>query len=228
MLKDGRLFVMRRSNRLESLSSIPPRFWRLKPLQWLTIDVMDWLFPFCAVNLLWVLLSLTFILFPPATASLFEVGWRAYRGQAPTASAFLSGVSRWMVPAWKWAGPNLILVIVTVMLTRQLAEFELVSAVLAASAALILLAQVYVWPYIMLQEAPHLGQAVRNSLFTVLGDPIMTGMNLAITALVLVPSLIVIVPILLILPVVLSLLYTYTLVGWLAHHDILPETIRDN
>ena len=68
--------------------------WRLKPLQWLVIDLMDWLFPFCAVNLLWVLFSLTIILFPPATASLFETGYRAYGGQAPTVSAFVRGIRR--------------------------------------------------------------------------------------------------------------------------------------
>lgn len=202
--------------------------WRLKPLQWLVIDLMDWLFPFCAVNLLWVLFSLTIILFPPATASLFETGYRAYGGQAPTVSAFVRGIRRWLIPAWKWAAPNLLLIAAAMVVTRSLITDELVAALIAGSAALVLLGQLYFWPYLMLQETPNLRQAARNSVYTMLADPLMTGMNLALTIILLIPSLVVIVPVLFILPVLLCLLYTYGLVAWLSHHHILPETVRDN
>lgn len=218
---------MRPSNR-QSVPTIPARFWRFKPVQWLITDFMDWLFPFCTVNLLWVVLSLTLILFPPATASLFEVSYRAYRGQAPTSAAFIKGIRRWLIPAWKWASPNLLLIAAAVMLSRSLPDNTLISALIAGVVGLILLAQIYVWPFVMLQEKPRLWQAVRNSLFTVLGDPLLTGMNLVFTAIVLLPSILVIAPILFIIPVVLSLVYTYSLVAWLNHHHILSGSVRDN
>jgi uncharacterized membrane protein YesL len=193
----------------------------------LVVDVMDWLFPFCAVNLLWLLLSLTVIGFPPATASLFEVGSKAYRGQAPTPTAFLRGVRRWFVPAWLWAGANALLIAAAVLFARALAAYELAAAIMAGFVALVLLAQLYFWPYVMLQETPSLSRALRNSTFTVLGDPLMTGMNLGITLIVGIPSLIIIAPVLFILPVFVVLLYSYSLVEWLDHQGILAGAARE-
>lgn len=206
---------------------IPPRWWRLRPFQWLIVDLFDWLFPFCAVNLLWVLCSLTIVLFPPATASLFEVGHRAYQGQPPTAHAFITGIRRWMRPAWLWAAPNALLVALAVGIGRSPGVSEAAAVVLAAGVALILLAQAYVWPYMMVQETPELRRALRNSLFTVLADPLLTGVNIGLTVVIGIPGLLVIAPALFILAVLFALLYTYTLIAWLNHHGVLAGPVRE-
>lgn len=189
--------------------------------------MMDWLFPLCAINLLWVLLSLTVVLYPPATASLFETGYRAYGGQAPTVPAFLKGVRRWMIPAWKWAGLNLLLIAAVTLLTRTLVQSELLAALLAGSTGLILFGQLYFWPYMMVQESPKMWQAARNSIYTVLSAPLVTGLNVALTVALIVPGLVTIGPLLLILPVLLSLFYTYSLIAWLSHQGIRPDPVRD-
>ncbi|MBL8145589.1 MAG: DUF624 domain-containing protein [Anaerolineae bacterium] len=210
-----------------SLPAIPPRWWRLRPFQWLIVDLFDWLFPFCAVNLLWVLCSLTIVLFPPATASLFEVGHRAYQGQVPSARAFIAGIGRWMGPAWMWAAPNALLVALAIIIERSPGISEVASVILAAGVALILLAQVYVWPYMMVQETPELRRALRNSLFTVLADPLLTGVNIGLTVVIGIPGLLVIAPALFVLPVLFALLYTYTLIAWLNHHGVLGGPVRE-
>lgn len=207
---------------------MPAHLWWLKPAQWIVTDMMDWLFPLCAINLLWVLLSLTIILCPPATASLFEAGHRAYHGQVPTVSAFLAGVRRWMIPAWKWAGLNLLLIAAVTLLIRTLIQSELLAALIAGGTGLIVFGQLYFWPYVMLQESSSLWQAARNSAFTILSAPLMTGMNLALTVALIIPGIVTIAPVLLFLPVLLSLLYTYSLIAWLSHHHILPDAARDS
>lgn len=217
---------MRPSNR-QKRPPLPPHLWRLKPFVCLVVDLGDWLFPFCAVNVLWLLVSLTVIGFPPATAALFEVAHKAYRGEAPRPAVFLRGVRRWFGPAWLWAGGNLLLIGGVVTVVRSLDLDEAASALIAAWTGLLLLAQLYVWPYVMLQETPSLRRALRNSAFTVLGDPLMTGVNLGLTLLIGIPSVIILAPVFLVLPVFLALLYVYTLAEWLAHHAILPAPSRE-
>lgn len=226
-MSDDRLCAMRPSNHLGRFV-VPPHLWRLRPFYWLTIDALDWLFPFCAVNLLWVLCSLTVVLFPPATAALFETAVQAYRGRSPSAGAFLIGVRRWLGPAWLWAFPNGLMVASAIVVGQDPGVNEMVATITAAVVALALLGQIYVWPYMMLQDRPRVSQALRNSLFTVLADPLLTGMNLGLTVVIGIPGIVIIAPVLFILPVFFALLYTYTLVAWLGRHRLLPEPVREN
>lgn len=206
---------------------LPPRLWRLRPLQLAVIDLNDWLFSWVAINLLWVLLSLTVILLPPATAALFDSAQRAYRNQPPSPRHYLNQLRRWFVPSWLWAAPNVVLFGGLFLLGRAAAGAEILLAALGVLAFLAILLQFFFWPYMVLQEAPSVLRALRNSAFTALGDLVYAVVYLALSAFLLVTSVIVIAPILLIAPVLLALMTTYGLAAWLEHHDLLTGDKRE-
>lgn len=207
--------------------TLPPQYWRLKPFQLIVIDLLDWLFSWVVINLLWVFLSLTIILFPPATAALFETVHAAYHNQPPNARRFLASVRRWFVKSWLWAATNLLIFAALFLAARAGFPNEIVLATLGVIAALVLVGQMYFWPYVMLQEQPELLRALRNSVFTVLGDLFYAVMYLALTLFLLVPFVIVIAPFLLIGPVLFAMLHTYGLIVWLQQHKILKDNGRE-
>lgn len=206
---------------------LPPRYWYLKPIQLVVIDLMDWLLPFMAINLLWVGLSLTIIGLPPATAALFETVYGAYRSQAPNPRQFLAGVRRWFLLSWLWALANGAIFGGLFLLARATAANFVLVTILSVVGAVIVLGQLYFWAYMMLQEQPELLRAAKNSLFTVLGGLMYTAFYLALMLILLVPAVIVIAPVLLIAPVLFAMLITYSLIHWLDHHGILTDLQRD-
>lgn len=213
------------------LRPLPAHYWRLKPIQWWIVDVHDWLFPLMAINLLWLLLSLTVILLPPASAALHDVAYAAYRGIAPTPRAFIGHVRRRFWQGWRWGIANLLVFGALFALGRRAsvsgADGEVWLAAIAAVGALVVMAQFYFWPYVAVQTQPDLRRALRNSVFTALGDLMYLTLYLAITGVVLIPALVLIAPVLIIAPTLLIMLVTYSLVGWLQHHDILGAEARD-
>jgi uncharacterized membrane protein YesL len=206
---------------------LPPQLWRLRPLQLATIDLLDWLFPWVAVNLLWLLASLTLVLLPPATAALFDLAQAAYRNQRPTPRRFLAGLRRWFGLSWRWAAPNGLLLGGLFLLGRAVAPAEIPLALVGVLAAAVVLGQFFFWPYMVLQDEPKLLRALRNSVFTALGDLPYFALYLAITFFILIPSVVVIAPLLLITPVLLSLLTTYGLAAWLERQGLLTGETRD-
>jgi uncharacterized membrane protein YesL len=206
---------------------IPSRFWRLRTLQLVVIDLMDWLFPFAAVNLCWVVCSLTLIGLPPATAALFDLAHRAYQGDAPSVRRFFAALRRWAVVSWVWAGANLALILLALWLASRLRDASVLMALPLAAAALILLSQCYVLPFLNLQDQPRVGQAIRNSIYTALGDPLFWAFIVGMSAFVLVTSVIVVAPLLLIAPVAIALFVTYSLIAWLRRRGLLDVPDRE-
>ena len=202
---------------------LPPGLWRLRAFQRTVIDLNDWLIPFVTVNFVWFVLSLSVVLLPPATVALADTAYRAYKGQTPDVREFLGALRRWFITGWLWAGANLILLGVAAAAVVVLQENSFAIGFVGALAALALMVQFYTLPYLMLQERPNLILAWRNSLFTVLGDPLHLALNLGIVVLILVPALILVAPILLIVPVGTALLSTHSLVVWLQHKGILAS-----
>ncbi len=207
--------------------TLPASLWRLKPIQWLILDLNDWLFPLMAINMLWVLLSITLVLLPPATAALFDLAYESYRGIAPAPRTYLAHMRRRFWKSWAWALANLIVFGALVVLGRAASGSEIALAVLGIVGALCIMAQFYFWAYVVLQEQPELLRALRNSVFTALGGLFYIALYLAITLAILIPSLILIAPILLITPVLLTMLCLNSLIGWLQHHKILNAEARE-
>jgi uncharacterized membrane protein YesL len=206
---------------------IGQRYWRLKPIQLVAIDVLDWLFPFVAVNVVWLLASLTIILLPPATASLFETAYNAHRGRAPEVRRFWAGIRRWFVKSWLWASGNLIVLALAYLLGANSGGHPIALAMAGVIPALLLIGQFYFWPYVMLQDRPSLRTALRNSVFSALGALPYLISYLALSLFILIPAIVTIAPFLLLAPILIAMLATYSLIGWLTHEGILHEDARD-
>jgi uncharacterized membrane protein YesL len=206
--------------------ALPVRYWRLRPLQFIAIDVNDWLFRWMAVNLLWVLCSLTVILLPPATVALYEMAYQAYRGVPPEARRFPQRVKHWFIKSWQWGGANLLGFAAAFLLARAFFAYEILLAAVAALVALAVIGQFYFWPYVLIQPQPELIRALRNSIFTALGDLMYLTFYIAITVLIAVPAVITIAPLLFIAPAVIVMLSTYSLIGWLQQRGILVDEPR--
>ncbi len=205
----------------------PSRWWRLRPLQLVVIDLHDWLFTWVVINLLWLFASLTIILLPAATAALFATAYAAYRNQPPAPRRFLADIRRWFAPSWLWAGANILITGGLLLAGRTLASAEVLVAIAGVLTVMFTLSQFFLWAYMMFQEQPKLLRAWRNSAFTVLGDLPYFALYLALTLFILIPSVIVIAPFLLITPVLLALLTTYGLAAWLERHRLLQGETRD-
>lgn len=206
---------------------LPARLWWLRPLQLVIIDLSDWLFVWVIINVLWVLCSVTVILFPAATASLVALAYASYRNQAPSPRQFLHGIRQWFIPATVWMLINLIgvggLWAVSLVIDPQ----SVWVGVIAVLIGLVVLSQLFLWPYMMIQETPRLGLAWRNSLFTILGGLPYALFYGVIIAVIFIPSLIVIAPILLLTPVLLSLLITFGLIAWLEQQGVMQNPHRE-
>lgn len=201
----------------------PQSGWRVIAIERALNDMYSALVALVVINVCWLLLSLTIILMPPATAGLYAVAVQARRGQGPYLRDYLAAVRRYLLPGWAWGVVTLALAFVC---GYAIAFYSSVqawwgSALLTVSVALTLVAclvQFYVWPYMVLQEQPRLLLAARNALFTLLGDPWHVLFNVAIALFITIPGMLLIAPFILIVPVCVAYLGTYSLYGWLAHH----------
>jgi hypothetical protein len=207
--------------------ALPPRYWRLRPIQLIVIDLFDWLFPFFGINLVWLLASLTVVLMPPATATLFEIVYDAHRGVVPDARRFRSGIRRWFWKSWGWASGNLVVLATAFFLGRSADGNPIVLAVAGVIPAVVIVGQFYFWPYMMLEVEPQLIRALRNSIFTALGGLPYLISYLALALFIAIPGIVTIAPFLFVVPVIMAMISTYSLVAWLAHQGILHNEQRD-
>lgn len=190
-------------------------------------DVYNWLVVLVAINIMWVLLGLTVVLIPPATAGLFHVAHQVTRGEGPTVTAYMAGMRRWFLRSYLW---GLLLVVYgavsLVALSFYSASTSLVADLLLGLAALIIVfvgsMQLYFWPYMMLQEKPSFLIAQRNAAFTLLGDPLAALVNVGVAVILLVLSVVLVIPFVILMPVVVAFWLTYTLIYWLKRRGLLP------
>lgn len=149
----------------------------------------DWV-NMAVLNLLWMFCWLTVILGPPATFTAYQVAndfahdRTLYPRELP---AMLVGH---FLRSWLWFLLNLLVaagVYLNLVFYSSLGGG--VGAVLTgatlAVAALWLTLQFYALPYLMEQEQPRLGQALRNALLTVLASPLYTLVLALISAVLL-------------------------------------------
>lgn len=136
----------------------------------------DWVF-LAALNLVWILCWLTVILGPPATFVLYRAAHTVVNGQGLYWLELASFLRRYLLKSWLWMLANL-LIAAGIWLNVQF--YTNVNAgwtvwlrpIPLLIGALWLALQVYILPYLMVQDALSLRQAFRNALFTLLASPL--------------------------------------------------------
>jgi uncharacterized membrane protein YesL len=151
------------------------------------------------MNAVWLGLSLTVVLFPPATVAMYAVTNGIARGRGQHLTDFVQAMRRYAGISLRWTLANLLVgVILYVNLSfygavrGALASFVLVG--LACLAVLWLAMQFYTGPFLMEQEDKRLRVALRNAAFLALATPVYTLTMLAAAALAIVLSVVAILP----------------------------------
>jgi uncharacterized membrane protein YesL len=162
-------------------------------------EAWDALVLLAVLNLVWFALSLTVVLLPPATVAMFEATHELARGRQVTLGEYAGAVRRHFLRAWAW---GLINAAVAALLTVNLIFWDRPEPWAASIQGVFLLAafgwlvsQLLVWPYVLEQDEPSLGRAVRNSLLTVLAAPLFSVVIGLIVAAAVVISATLLVPI---------------------------------
>jgi uncharacterized membrane protein YesL len=151
-------------------------------------DAWDDLVQLALLNVVWLGLSLTVVLLPPATVAMFEATNGLAHGRSPSLGEFLRAVPRHLKAAWAWALLN---VLVGGVLGASLAfyagpEVPVVAlrSVFVVATVLWIVSQLLVWPYRFEQEDPSLRLALRNAILTTLAAPafslVIAGMVVAV------------------------------------------------
>ena len=195
---------------------------------WETLrDWWDGMVGLATFNLLWLGLSLTVILCPPATAGLYAVTNSLAHGKGQRLDDFVAAARCYAWVSWRWALINLVLgVLLAVNLVfygsiAGAAAF-LIQMALVIGAAVWLVMQFYVWPFLIEQEQKRLRVALRNALLLALANPLYTLTLLLISGLVIVLSLVAILPLGFFTMSFLALLGNRAVVERLIHYGKLP------
>jgi uncharacterized membrane protein YesL len=178
-------------------------------------DTWDAWIALAVLNILWLGMSITVVLMPPATVAMFEATHELAGGRTMSVSEFLRAVPRHFLRAWAWAALNLVVGVVLAVNLAFYARDELwavaVRALFAVATFIWAVAQLLVWPYLFEQVDPSVRRAVRNSLLTVVAAP---GFSLVLGV---VAAVVVIVSVTLILPVAV---FSIAFLGLLGSHAV--------
>jgi uncharacterized membrane protein YesL len=196
------------------------------------VDFKDALLLLAGLNILWMLLSLTLVLLPPATATMFEATHELVRGRAPEVREFFDGVRRHFLRAWAWALVNV--VAWTVLLANLLfyGAFRdvwavMLQALFAAFTAFWLVSQFYVWPFVFEQAEMSLRWALRNALLTVFAAPVFSLTLAALGAITLLLSVLLVAPLVLATTAFLCLVANHAVIDRLRAFRKLPAPPAD-
>lgn len=177
-------------------------------------SLRDWyngMISFVALNGLWFGAALTIVLLAPATAGIHAVAYSAARGTGQHVDDFVQGARRDVWLSFRWLLVN---VLVGVVFAVNLWYYgaasglvpQLILITLITLGLLWLAMQLYVWPFLLVQEDRRLRVALRNAAFLALATPIYTLTLLVGAALAFVLSPATIAPLALFLTSFLALL----------------------
>ncbi|NLF79403.1 MAG: hypothetical protein GX573_27230 [Chloroflexi bacterium] len=195
--------------------------------------VRDWyngMVGLAAMNFVWLMLSLTVVLLPPATAGMYVVTHSIAHGTGAHFSDYGSGMRRYAWLSYHWALVTVSTGTVWGVCFRfygaVASDFGgVVQAVLAAVGLVGLAVQFYVWPFLIVQDEKRLGLALKNALFLTLANPVYTLILLGTVALALIFSLIAILPLAVFAVSFISLLGSRAVVERLTTYGKLPGFI---
>lgn len=176
--------------------------------------VRDWyngMVSFAAMNALWFGAALTIVLLGPATAGLYAVTYSAARGTGQHISDFWQGAREYLWISLRWLLLNVIIVIVFAVNVWFYGSApgllgQIVLIVLITLGLLWITMQLYLWPFLVLQEEPKLRTALKNALFLALATPVYTLTLLSCALAALIFSIVLIAPLALFLTSFLALL----------------------
>ncbi len=183
--------------------------WRVVKLAF--SDFVEEIFLLILFNMLWSLSAFLVLPLPFATAGLTWVAAEIGEGKAIKLRTFFEGGRRYWKPAYLWGLANLVawaLVLINLNFYTNLnatwATFA--RSLVLAMAVLWSSVQLYVFPLLILQEAPRLRLAYRNGLILMGSHPALTIVVLALTAILLLISFILTVPIFMLYPAFVAVL----------------------
>ena len=185
-----------------------------------------------AMNFIWLMLSLTVVLLPPATAGIYVVTNSIAHG---TGGRFEDMLAGWRAYAWtsyRWALANLAAGIIFAVGFRFYGAIGtmpgVVIQVLFVTAGLLWIAiQFYVWPFLIEQEDKRLRIALKNALFLTLANPVYTLLLLSIVCMALAVSILTMLPIAVFATSFISLLGNRAVLERLKTYGKLPGALPD-
>lgn len=186
--------------------------------------------PLTVLSLVWLVSWLTLVLGPPATLGLLAAVRAILQGETPSLSAWWQGVRRYAGRAWLWALLNLLLLW---LLGTNLWFYAHWETPLAAAmrwlfglvGVLWALIQFYALPFLLEQERPQLGIALRNGFYTLMAAPFYTLLIQGFAGLLILGSTLVMAPWFLGLPALLALLSHSAVVERLTVYGLRPAPL---
>jgi uncharacterized membrane protein YesL len=153
------------------------------------------------LNLLWVLLLIPIVTAPPATAAFYAIGKRVYDGELWGIREIWQHMRELFWPAWRWALPNLLLLLV---LLGNFYIYQDVSGtawvvlrfIWAFLLILWMMFNLYYWPFWLAQEDKSMRTTYANCGRFLLLNPWPTLIITLICSLMLIVSVLTIIPLL--------------------------------
>ena len=183
------------------------------------------------INLIWLAMSVTVILLPPATAGLYAVTNSVAHGTGQQIEEFLRAARRYAWLSWRWALLNIAaggLLYMDLVFYRGTAGGLpfIIRWLLMLFAVIWLGVQFYVWPFLIEQEDKRLRLALRNALFLALAAPVYTLTMLVIVVVVLSLSAVTVLPLFLCAASLVSLLGNHAVIERLSAYGKLPGSAQ--
>lgn len=177
-------------------------------------SLRDWyngMVSLAALNALWFVAVLTVVLLAPATAGIYAVTYSSARGTGQHFEDFMQGAREYLWVSVRWLLANALVAIVFAVNIRFYGAApgilpQIILIALLTVGLLWLAMQLYVWPFLMVQDDPRLRLALKNAAFLSLASPLYTLTLLAGAALAVVFSLVTVAPLALFLTSFLALL----------------------
>ena len=193
--------------------------------------VRDWyngMVGLAVINFVWLMLSLTVILLPPATAGMVVITNSIAHGTGAHFSDLWPGMRRYAWVSYRWALVNIAAgVIFAVGFSFYgTAGWVFIQTLFAAAGLVWIAAQFYVWPFLIEQEHQRLRLALKNALFLTLANPVYTFILLSMAALALVISLVTILPVAIFATSFISLLGSRAVIERLTTYGKLPGFVE--
>lgn len=179
------------------------------------------------MNFIWLLMSLTVVLLPPATAAMYTVTNSLAHGTGSRLEDFGAGARRYAAVSYRWALVNVLaaaIVVAGFVFYGALGSVlgVMLQVLFGAGGILWIMAQFYVWPFLLEQEQTALRLALKNALFLTLANPVYSFILLGMVALALVISVATMLPIAVFLTSFVSLLGNRAVLERLRAYGKLP------
>ncbi len=194
--------------------------------------IRDWyhsMIGLAALNLLWLALSLTILLLPPATAGLYAMTNSIAHGKGQQWNMFQDSARRYIWISLRWALLNIAVITALVVNFKFYGATEnllgaVVQIALAVGGLLWFATQFYFWPFLIEQEHKSVRGALKNALFLSLAEPLYTIVMLSTAAFAVVLSIFTVLPLAVFTLSFVSLLANRAVIERLTAYGKLPHS----